>query len=349
MADGIDTIKVAQVLAGALIGGAENFYTRLVCALAEVEQLQQCAFTRENAWREGQFEAADVPVSRHRFGGAMDLLGHYQYHEVLQKWQPDIVLTYMNRATKLTPPGDYKLVARLGHYYDLKYYKHCDYWVGITKGICDYLVREGLPAKKIFHIPNFVNEAPVEALPKDSFNTPADRPLLLAAGRLHTHKGFDVLLKALPTIPDATLWLAGDGPEAASLKSLAEEVGVTGRVRFLGWRDDVNALMKTADLFVCPSRHEGLGSIVPESWLSKCPIVAARSQGPGELITHGETGLLVEIEAIQELSDSINLVLSDSALATSLIQKASTEYQQKYNKSIIVSCYYDMFKDLCRK
>ncbi len=115
--------------------------------------------------------------------------------------------------------------------------------------------------------------------------------MLLAAGRLHHNKGFDVL-RALARLPDATLWLAGTGPEQSALHALATGLGVAGRVRFLGWRDDVTTLMASVDVFVCPSRHEGLGSIVLEAWAHGCPIVATASQGPAELIRADQTGLL---------------------------------------------------------
>ena len=340
------TLRVAQVLAGAPIGGAENFYTRLVCALNATKKIEQSAFTRKNAQREASFKQAGVPVSLHRFGGALDLLGHYQYRKALQQWQADIVLTYMNRATLVTPKGNYQLVARLGHYYHLKYYRHCDYWVGISKGICDHMVRGGLSAKNIVHIPNFVDEDVVEPLARNSFATPATQAIILAAGRLHTNKGFDTLLHAVANITDATLWLAGSGPEKANLKKLAERLKITERVRFLGWRTDINALMRTADLFVCPSRHEGLGSIVAESWFNECPIIATRSQGPSELIAHEHTGLLVDIDDIGALQHTIQSTLENPSVSARLTQNGLTEYTQKYNQKKITEMYLSFFTDI---
>lgn len=339
-------IRIAQVLAGAPIGGAENFYTRLVCALSQQNGIEQCAFTRTNYTREQAFAAADVPTSIHRFGGKLNFLDHYQYRKALKNWHPDIVLTFMNRATTLTPKGDYQLVARLGHYYKLDNYRHCDYWIGISKGICHYMIDYGFPEERVIHIPNFVDEAPAEPIARDSFSTPSDNPLLFAAGRLHTNKGFDVLLKAIKNIPEATLWLAGEGPEEQNLRSLTEKLNISSRVRFLGWRTDINALMRTADLFVCPSRHEGLGSIVPEAWHNRCPIVATRSQGPGELIDHGRTGLLVDIDDVDALSTAIERVLTDEKLQNRLIQAQYDEYEQHYRSTLIVERYIKLFQTL---
>ena len=340
------SLRVAQVLAGAEKGGAENFFVRLVTALHQSGKTEQLAFIRAHQHRLDALRNAGVPAKGFRFGGPLNLLDRYRYVRALKAARPDVVMTWMNRASSATPRGDYTLVARLGHYYDLKHYRHADYWVGIAKGICDHLVRGGMPADRVFHIPNFADETPVTPLPRDSFDTPLDRPLIIAAGRLHVNKGFDILLQALAAIPEATLWLAGEGPEEDSLKALAEQVGVAGRVRFLGWRTDVTALMATGDLFVCPSRHEGLGSIVMESWAHGCPIVATNSQGPGEVIEHGVTGLVVPVDEVEPLSGAISELLRDPALGARLAAQAKAHYDAQFSREVIVERYNDLYRTL---
>lgn len=343
------TVTTVQALAGAPFGGAENFYTRLVCALAEQPGLRQFAFTRPNAAREARLAAAGVPVETFRFGSRLSLPGRWRYHLALRKLDPDVVLTYMNRASLLTPRGNYQLVCRLGHYYDLKYYRHANHWIGITRGICDHLVRGGMPAERVHRIPNFAEETQPTALPRSELNTPPEVPLLLAAGRLHINKGFDVLLAALRKLPDAWLWLAGDGPERTALENLSRELGVAQRVRFLGWRDDVDALMHSADLFVCPSRHEGLGSIVVEAWYHHCPIVATDSQGPGELIEDGHTGLVTPVDEVEPLAAAIGSLLGDIPAARRLADNARAHYDRHYSRAHIARSYNDLLHELAGK
>lgn len=341
-----ESVSLVQSLAGAEFGGAENFYTRLVCAIADLEDIRQTACTRDNPGRVRQLQAAGVPVELFRFGGRFDFLDHYRYRRALQRLSPDVVLTYMNRASVLTPRGSYTLMCRLGHYYDLKYYRHADYWIGNTQGICDYIVRGGMPVERVLHIPNFVDESPVEAVAREDLGAPEDGPLLLAAGRLHQNKAFDILLRALPQVPEARLWLAGEGPERDALQSLAAELGVAGRVHFLGWRDDVGALMRSADVFVCPSRHEGLGGIVLEAWYHQCPIVATASQGPAELIEDGATGRLVPVDAVDELAGAINAVLSSPTQAGGMVDRARAQYDTHYARSVIVQRYAEVFRQV---
>lgn len=341
-----ERLRVVHALAGAPLGGAESLYTRLVCALQAFDDQQQLAFTRDHPARTGPLRDHGVEVQTFRFGGPLDLPDRLRYRRALRSTQPDVVLTYMNRASGNTPAGDYTLACRLGHYYDLKYYRHADHWIGITRGICDHLVRGGMPAKQVTCIGNFADETEVSALPRTSFATPAGVPLMLAAGRLHRNKAFDTLLQALTEVPEAHLWLAGDGPEDDALRRLAAELGVAPRVRFLGWRDDVAALMRSVDLFVCPSRHEGLGSIVVESWFNECPIIATRSQGPGELISDTETGLLTPVDEPEALAAALRQALANPGAMAAMASRAKQHYQQCCSRQVIAQQYHDLFQRL---
>lgn len=349
MAATAESLRIAQTLAGAKQGGAENFFSRLATGLQQTGAITQKAFIRGHEHRLQSLRSGGVSAEGFRFGGPLNQLDRFRFRQALRAFQPDIVLSWMSRASNLTPNGDYTLISRLGHYYNLKYYRHCDYWLGISRGICDYLVRGGMPAERVFHIPNFADESEVEPLPRDSFDTPTDRPLLLAAGRLHTNKGFDTLLKALAKVPDAILWLSGAGPEEQSLKRLCEQLGLRERVRFLGWREDVTALMRTADIFICPSRHEGLGSVVMESWAHGCPIIATDSQGPGELIESGVTGIITPVDQPDPLADAIIGLISDDVARKQLSETALSHYRAHYSRSVIIDQYLDLFSVLRRR
>ncbi|NPU91498.1 MAG: glycosyltransferase [Gammaproteobacteria bacterium] len=341
-------LRIAQVLAGAEKGGAENFFVRLVGALNERPELQEKAFIRNHAHRVDLLRNSGVETEGFRFGGKLDVLDAWAYRRALLNFHPDIVMTWMGRASIATPAGKgrYILVNRLGHYYNLKYYRHADYWVGISRGICKHMVDGGMPADRVFYIPNFADETPVQPIPRDSFNTPTDRPLILAAGRLHENKAFEVLLQAMTDLPGVTLWLAGSGPEEANLKQLCNRLGLDEQVRFLGWRNDVTTLMASVDLFVCPSRHEGLGSIVMESWAHRCPIVATNSQGPGEAITDGVSGLITPVNDAKALSQAIRKVIENPDLRQALIEGGSRVYAEGYCRQHIVEEYVRLYQQI---
>lgn len=342
------SLRIAQVLAGAEHGGAENFFVRLSAALQASGSIHERAFIRRHAHRLDALRSQGVEAEGFRFGGKFDFYDAWVYRRRLRAFKPDVVMTWMGRASDATPKGDYVLVNRLGHYYKLKYYRQADYWVGISKGICKHLIDGGMPEERVVHIPNFADETPVEPLPRTSFDTPADVPLILAAGRLHVNKAFDTLLYTLKQVPDAFLWLAGSGPEEQALKALCAELGLESRVRFLGWRTDVTALMSSVDLFVCPSRHEGLGSIVMESFAHRCPIVATRSQGPGEVISNEHSGLLTEIDNAGELAEAISRVLADANLKTQLVDNAAAVYASTYSRKVVTQAYLDFYQRIAK-
>jgi glycosyltransferase involved in cell wall biosynthesis len=172
--------------------------------------------------------------------------------------------------------------------------------------------------------PDFAGAAPA-ALP-----APPGAPRLLALGRLHRNKGFDVLLRALALLPGAHLSLAGEGPERAALEALAREGGVADRVSFLGWREDTGALLAACDVFVCPSRHEPLGNVVLEAWSAARPVVAAAVQGPCEIMRDGETGLLVPPEAPEPLAAAVAALLADAPRRAALAAAGRAEFERAH-------------------
>ena len=140
-------------------------------------------------------------------------------------------------------------------------------------------------------------------------------PLLLSVGRLVYQKGFDLGIRALARLKhlDWQWNIAGDGPEMESLKSLAREQGISQRVVFLGWqsRQELIQCYKQSNLFLFPSRHEGMPNAVLEAMASGLPVIASRISGNEELVVHEKTGLLVESENIDSLAAALQSLMKD--------------------------------------
>jgi len=340
-------VRVVQAMAGAATGGAEAFFMRLVPALSEVGT-EQAAIIRTHAERARTLTEAGVAVRQLRFGGLLDFASRRGYRSALNEARPDIVMTWMNRASGLCPSGNHVQIGRLGGYYDLKYYRRCRHLVGNTRGIVDYLVRQGWPADRAHYISNFVDTQMAVPVERETLGTPPDVPLLLALGRLHPNKAFDVLIEALVDVPDAWLWLAGNGDLDGLLRRHAEDRGVSERIRFLGWRDDAGALLAAADVLVCPSRHEPLGNVVLEGWAHRVPVVAAASQGPSELIDDGETGLLAPVEDARTLAKRIKAAINDPDETDAMADRAFEAYERDFSRAAIVSRYQALFDEVLR-
>ena len=327
-------------MAGAEYGGAEAFFVRLVLALHRAGLEQRLVIRanpkRAQALREGGIEPVELP-----FGGLLDWRTPRALKREIVEFRPDVVLTWMNRASVMCPKGDFVHVGRMGGYYDLKYYQKCHHLIGNTQDIVANLVGQGWPADKAHYLPNFVIQQTAPALPRRQFYTPEGAPLVLGLGRLHQNKAFDVLLKAVARVPNVYLWIAGEGPLREELEKLAEKLAVKPRVRFLGWREDTGALLATADIFVCPSRLEPLGNVVIEAWAQGLPVIATDSFGPGTLIEHRETGILVPVDDWQTLGRAIRNLLEDDNLRAHIARQGHDAFIENFTEETVVKQYLE--------
>ncbi len=337
--------RVLQAMAGAEHGGAEAFFERLIPALHDAG-LDQEVIIRRNPGRAELLRARGIEPVEVPFGGMMDIRSRFSFNSNVVLLKPQVVMTWMNRATRFCPPtqGEFVHVARLGGYYKMKNYKACDHLVGNTKDIVRYIVESGWPEDRVHYLPNFVSVSDAEPLPRSIHTTSEEVPLILALGRLHENKGYDVLMRAMADLPHAYLWLAGEGPLHEELEELAVHVGVRPRVRFLGWCKDPTPLFGAADMLICPSRHEPLGNVVIEGWAHDVPVIATKSQGPGALIRHDRSGLLVPMDDSRALAEAIKRLSMNPGLMRSLVQDGRKRYEKDYTESVVVGRYMRFFK-----
>ncbi len=338
-------MRVIHVMAGARNGGAEAFFERLVPALARTG-LDQRAVIRRHGERAAGLEATGVPVIQLPFGRRFDITTRPALKREVARFQPDLVLAWMSRAASLFPAGAALHAARLGGAYNLKYYRGCDHLIGNTRDLVAHFIDQGWPPEKAHYLPNFAVAEHAPPLDRDTLATPAAAPLLLGLGRFHRDKGFDLLIRALALLPEAWLWLAGEGPEQAALEKLAGVSGVTRRVRFLGWRRDVSALIAAADLVVCPSRREPFGNVVIEAWALGRPVVAADADGPRALMGAGETGLLVPRGDHVALAGAIAALFDAPALGARLAAGGRAAYEAEFTEPAVVRRYLELFERL---
>ncbi len=324
-------------MAGAVRGGAELFYERLCIALHEAGD-EVLPVIRTNAERAALLREHGMAPVELAFGTRLDLLTRPRLRRVLKEFAPRVVVAWMNRAAMHAPRGDWVLAGRLGGYYRLGHYRHCDHLIGNTRGIVAWLRRQGWAETRTHYLPNFADD--FSATPP-AIDLPGTERRLLALGRLHTDKGFDTLIRALPRVPGATLAIAGIGPEEARLRALARGESVAERVHFLGWRHDAGALLRAADLFVCSSRIEPLGNMVIEAWSAGCPTVAVAAAGPAELIRDGADGLLVPHEDAPALADAVNALLDDRARARALAAAGRRRFETEFSRAVVVAQWRD--------
>ncbi len=347
-----------HVVGGKGSGGAERFAVRLINALARRGQ-PVAAVTVPN----GEIARMIDPGVRQYHApmfGVWDLWSRWRIRRFVAGFRPDVVQTYMGRATRIVhlPRGRLPVhLARLGGFYNLKGYRHAHAWVGNTRGIRDYLVGHGLPESRVFHLGNFA-DTPARM--------PADNPdalraqlglagcrVVLGLGRLHPNKGWADLLHAFARLPDRLdgtplhLLMVGDGPLRAELTLLAAALGIAPRVHWAGWQTDPAPYYRLADVFVCASVHEPLGNVILEAWANRVLAVSTRAQGPLELMRDGDNGLLAPLSDPAGLAATILKALQlDAAARTRLIEAGAQEIDRHHSEDAIVSAYVALYAAL---
>jgi glycosyltransferase involved in cell wall biosynthesis len=188
-------------------------------------------------------------------------------------------------------------------------YRDLDALVVLTEGDRDdYRALDGLRVERI----------PNPTPPLGGAVSTLHAPVVVAAGRLTSQKGFDLLIPAFAPVarrhPDWTLRIYGGGPERAALQAQIEAEGMAGRIELMGPTRRLGAALAQASLFVLSSRFEGFGLVIVEAMSVGLPVVSFDCpRGPGEIITSGRDGTLVPPEDVAGLSAALDELIADPA------------------------------------
>jgi glycosyltransferase involved in cell wall biosynthesis len=236
--------------------------------------------------------------------------------------------------------------------------------VAPSRAIETELIEAGYPPARVHLVPNGVPlPPPVDAARKAEARAtlasaspllqlaPAS-PLAVYTGRLDQAKGLDTLLAAwqrlVPHLPKARLWLAGEGPYHKTLEEQIEARGLRGRVVLAGVFDTVDELLAAADLFVLPSREEGMSLALLEALAAGVPVVASDIPGNRQLITHGQQGLLVPLDDVTALASRLLQVLKAPSQAAELAQAGRALVEQRFSLAAMADAHLALFDDLLR-
>ncbi len=149
------------------------------------------------------------------------------------------------------------------------------------------------------------------------YGIPTDRVVVLAVSRLVRDKGYAELAAAMRRVRDAELWVVGERLESDrgdDMQALLRDAGLGQRLRLLGYRSDVPALLAAADIFVLPSYFEALPMSIIEAMLTGLPVVASDVNGPREQLIAEQTGLLVAPRQVEPLANALARLAGDPAL-----------------------------------
>jgi glycosyltransferase involved in cell wall biosynthesis len=220
--------------------------------------------------------------------------------------------------------------------------------VACGPGIQDALAEHG--AHAVATICNGVSPPPRaadRAKLEREWSLPPGSALVVSVGRLVAAKNHRLAIRALRSIPEATLAIVGDGPLRRDLEETAEKEGVAGRVVLTGLHSDARALIGAADVVVMCSRAEGLPMVVLETLVAGRPLVATAVRGLRELLTDGRDALLVPDDDSDGLAEAIRRVLDDRALGEEL-GASGRELATRFSEDVMVADYLALYSRMLR-
>ena len=215
-------------------------------------------------------------------------------------------------------------------------YNRSDHIIAISRRIQQILLESGIPPRKISLIPSGVrfpqppDLSTIEKL-RTELKLPPEAIVIGTVAALVGHKDYPTLLRAFRQVaeiyPQAVLLALGEGDERPRLEILIQELNLTGKVKFIGFREDVNTFFHLFQIYVQSSKMEGLCTSLIEAMHYGLPIAATSAGGIPDLIEDGVTGLLSPPEDFSALAASIHKLLSDRQLAGALGEAARNKAQ----------------------
>ncbi len=332
---------------------------------------QQHVFCLNDSWDDEILAKARKTGASVKIIGKLPLffgVGLYSTYETLVKKRFDVALTMLFASD---------VIGRLlSHYAEVprivtsiqthdNYYKNWQRWmVRQTAQYADSVIlnsefvrtfaikEEGAAPERIIVIPNSIETKRYQiTVDRQSFlnsiNLPTDAIVGGIVGRLIPQKGHDILFKALAEDPHSRLHvlIAGTGDEESLLRDQAKQLGIDQRVHFLGFRRDIPFLMNCFDLYIQPSRYEGMPIAVLEAMAAGCPVIASAVDGNRELIIDGESGWLVPAEDPHALANAIQHAVNDLAQAKSRGERGRQRAETFFNIDKVITLWENVLAD----
>ena len=282
---------------------------------------------------------------------------------VIKAFRPDIVLGMMTTASVLSVLACTGLSCRVvatehthppsqtlsGFWQRLRRltYPRAARVVALTRGTAQW-IEQHVPGSRLAVIPNPVHWPLPKGEPMLAPPSGDGRKRLLAVGRLHADKGFDLLLQAYarlaPSHPDWDLVILGEGDERRALEAQVREAGLQDRVSLPGRAGNVGDWYQGADLYVLTSRFEGLSNTLLESMASGLAAVAFDCDtGPREIVREGVDGVLVRPNGdVDALCRELDAVMGDAALRQRMAE-AATAVRERFSAERVLGQWKELF------
>jgi glycosyltransferase involved in cell wall biosynthesis len=239
------------------------------------------------------------------------------------------------------------LYSKMNAHWEKDSFKSSSVLIAVSGQVKRELIEIGVPEDKIRIVINGVDLSEFYPGEQDraEIGLPNSVPLAFFAGDIRSkRKNLDTVLKALVNVPALHLAVAGK-TEGSPYPQMSEELGVSDRVHFLGFRRDMADLMRAVDFFVFPSRYEACTLVLIEAMASALPVVTAAATGGSELVTSQSGFILKDSENIQELAIFLKEMIADPSKIKAMSHSALNT-AKKYAWSRQAAQYLNLFEEI---
>lgn len=335
-------IKVAHLLSGERVWGVENYVHNLLCSNAakSIKPTIVCssAGVIADKFMNAGFQVEIVPMK-----GYLNPTSVFHLKQLFQAQEIEIVHTHLGVDSMLGT-----LAAVLAHvptvtsvHFDQPNYVNLNplkrviwnraqvlknmavsHFLPITENVANELQRREFVSRSkmtVVHpgIPLFEADQSKRMQIRQELCSDYAKLIIIGVGRLELEKNFAFLIDAMKEF-DANspveLWIVGDGSQRKILDAQIKRLGLSQRVRMLGYRPDVKSLLLAADIFVLPSKFEPFGMSAVEAMIATLPVVATKGPGLGTIVDDQKTGILVDPNDSKALYQALSRLVCDAEL-----------------------------------
>jgi sugar transferase (PEP-CTERM/EpsH1 system associated) len=358
------------------IGGLENGLVNIINNLPENSYRHAIICLADSTEFSQRIKRQDVIVHQLHKRPGQDWASFFSVYRLLKQWQPAIVHTRNLAAI------EYQLCALFAgvpyrvhgeHGWDVfdpdgsnvKYQwlrrglgSIIHRFIPLSQHLQDYLLnRVGIPSAKVTRICNGVNtktfypRAGVRQIPEGCSLNLDEKLVIGTVGRMHGVKDQLTLVRAFidacENSPEfaqiARLFLIGDGPLRAEALELLNAASLTDKAWLPGERNDIAEILRSLDIFVLPSKAEGISNTILEAMASGLPVIATRVGGNPELVLDGKTGCLVEKEDVEGLSSAMRELVLDDGKQRQLGEASLQRIQAEFSIDSMVNRYRQVY------
>ncbi len=346
-------MRITFVISSLAAGGAQRVLVILTEALSH--RGHHVTVITLNGTEEDFFETPKG-VARMALGirGLLQAIpGVMTLRKVIQSSQPHVVVSFIDTTNIMTliSTRRLKIPVVVSERIDPSRYRIGLIWEMLRRWTYPFAARIVVQTSRAleYFLPQFQSTACIVPnpiiIPKNQSPAPIkiSRPSVMALGRFHAQKGFDLLLRAFALIkdryPEWTLVIVGDGALRPELERLAEQLGLGKQARLPGQFKNPHSILKQADLFVMPSRFEGFPNALCEAMVMGLPVIATDCpSGPREIIRDGVDGILVENEDIEGLAEAMARLMS-SEVDREKLSKQSIQVAKRFEQNKVIEMW----------